>query len=223
MCSRPRSLGVPRAIGARGYSGANSGPPSQAWFATAAPGGRRFQQNRYWAPVTCCAALLLLLPSCHTARRAPGQPPVPAQSGAELVQYIADQPYLTAEPACRAIHILAKGEPFVGEFDTLREKLRAEGLIGRHWQLQPDQLVTRGQAGFMICRACDIRGGLNWSLTGLERYAWRELQHRRIAGEGSESGFVSGGEFVGLLARVEEHLRKQSLHTSPPVEIGDRP
>jgi len=167
--------------------------------------------------------LAALLTGCHTTSRATDQPPVPVNSSAELVRYIADQPYLTAEPAYRAIYALAKGEPFLGEFEPLSETLRGAGLIGRRWRLQPDQFVTRGQVGFMICRACNLRAGLNWSLTGLERYAWRELQHRRIAGGGSECGLISGGEFVGLLSRVEEYLRQRNLHTAPPAQLGTRP
>jgi hypothetical protein len=164
---------------------------------------------------------LVLLTGCQaTMRHATTQPAVPRTGNAELVMYISDQPYLTAETAYRAAHLLAKGTPFDGDFDALASTLRSAGLIARHWRHTSDQYLDRGAVGFVICRACRIRSGVNWTLTGLGRYAWRELQYKGIAGGGGEYGLMSGGEFVGLLSRAEDYLRRTGKADVPPVELG---
>jgi hypothetical protein len=133
---------------------------------------------------------------------------------------IGGQPFVTAEAAYRAVHALWKGEPFPGQFDELAGTLRAEGLIAKGWHHSPDHFLDRGSIGLMVCRACRIRSGLNWMLTGLGRYAWRELQFKGIAGQGSEYGLMSGGEFVGLMLRAEDYLRRTGKAELPPVELG---
>jgi hypothetical protein len=162
----------------------------------------------------------LFLGGCRATGPATTQPTVPRDSSAELVLHIGDQPFVTAEAAYRAVYALWKGQPFPGQFDQLAGTLRAEDLIAKDWKHSPDHFLDRGSIGFMVCRACRIRSGLNWMLTGLGRYAWRELQFKGIAGEGSEYGLMSGGEFVGLLLRAEDYLRRTGKTELPPVELG---
>jgi hypothetical protein len=148
---------------------------------------------------------------------------VPTHGTAELVMYIGDQAFVTAEPAYRAAHALAHGQSFDGEFDALTQQMRTEKLVGESWNYAPDRCLTRGDVAFMVCRACRIQTGLNWLLTGLGRYAWRELQFKGIAGDGSDAAYMSGGEFVGLLSRAEEYLSRAGKRAQPPVELGARP
>jgi len=170
------------------------------------------------------AGLCVALGGCQVGGRrlATTQPVVPRESSAELIMYISDQPFVTAEPVYRALYALAHGVAFEGEFGELAETLRADGLIGKSWGYAADRLLNRGAIGFMVCRACEIRSGVNWMLTGLGRYAWRELQYKRIAGGGGESGLMSGGEFVGLLSRAEQYLQRTGKGDVESVEL-ERP
>jgi hypothetical protein len=136
--------------------------------------------------------------------------------------YISAQPFVTAESGYRAIYTLAKNEEFSGEFSQLTETLQQDGLIGKGWDYTPDRCLDRASVGFMVCRACRIRSGLNWTLTGLGRYAWRELQYRGIAGTGGENTTMSGGEFVGVLLRAEDYLQRTGKAGAPTTEL-DRP
>ncbi len=164
---------------------------------------------------------LVLLAGCQAAQRhAATQPAVPRAGNAELVAYISDQPYVTAEAAYRAVYILSKKTAFDGDFAALASAMQSDGLVARQWQYAPERTLDRGAVGFMFCRACQIRSGVNWMLTGLGRYAWRELQFQRIAGGGGEYGLMSGGEFVGLLSRAEEYLRRTGKTETPPAELG---
>lgn len=153
--------------------------------------------------------LVLGVAGCQAPGRTGPVAEVPRDSSAELVAFIADQPFVTAEPAYRAVYVLWKGEPFSGDFDALADTLRSAGVACKCCRPAADRPLRRGAIAFMVCRACEIRGGINWALTGMGRYAWRELQHRGIAGPGSEYGWMSGGEFVGLLLRAEDHLRSE--------------
>jgi len=162
--------------------------------------------------------LSLVLAGCQAPHMAPTNP-VPRAGTAELVLHIGDQPFVTAEPAYRAIYALAHGESFAGDFAELTDKLRADSLIGKDWNYAADRCLDRGTVAFMVCRACKIQSGVNWMLTGLGRYAWRELQYKRIAGDGSEYGLMSGGEFVGLLSRAEDYLQHSGQGGTEPVKL----
>jgi hypothetical protein len=166
------------------------------------------------------ATIWLAIAGCQTPHLAPSGP-VPQEGSAELVRFIGDQAFVTAEPGYRAIYALAKGEAFSGDFAALTDRMRADRLIGQDWNYAPDRCLDRATVAFMICRACKIESGVNWRLTGLGRYAWRELQFLRIAGDGSEYPLVSGGEFVGLLSRAEDYLDRTKRGT-PPVKLGPR-
>lgn len=163
--------------------------------------------------------MALLSAGCQPARTtiAASQPAIPAGTNAELMSHISEQPYLTAEAAYHAIYIYWKGEPFKGGFAALTAELAGGRIIGSHWNLPSDARVDRAAVGYMVCRVANIRTGLNWMLTGLGRYAWRELQYRGVAGPGSEWQPISGGEFLGILTRVEEHSHPPPRgETTPP-------
>lgn len=171
-----------------------------------------------------CLALLTLLPACRTTlpNGAATQAALPTGSNAELMVYLSEQPYVTAEPAYRAVYILHSGQPSESGFRELTASLESEGLVAGWWDHTPDTLVDRGTVGYMIARACKIDTGLNWWLTGLGRYAWRELIFRGIAHPSGELSYISGGEFLGVLARAEEHMRdRRKLEGAP--ELGPAP
>lgn len=169
------------------------------------------------------ALVALALAGCQLLEpRTTSQPAVPREGNAALIAYISDQPLVTAEAAYRATYLLAKGASFAGDFEALADALRSDGLISKGWQYAADQFVDKAAIGFMICRACKIQTGVNWNLTGLGRYAWRELLFHRIAEGGSEYGLMSGGEFVGLLLRADDYLRRTGKGQAEGVELGPR-
>jgi hypothetical protein len=150
-----------------------------------------------------------------------GERPLPASSSAELCEYVSGLPYVTAEAAYRAAYALRHGEVFQGDFASLSDALAAERIVDPSWGYAADEFVHRSSVGYMICRACKIELGLNWWLTGMGRYAWRELQYRGVARTSAgELSYISGGEFLGILARAEEHMRGIHRPLSPAAELG---
>lgn len=176
---------------------------------------------------TLAAAALLFgslwLSGCASMRAA-SQPAMPAESNAELVDYISDQPFVTAEAGYRAVYVLWKGQPYAGEYSGLQSELVNGDIAAGAWNHDPADYLDRGSVGYLVCRACEIRSGLNWMLTGLGRYAWKELQYRRIAQSGGEMGLVTGGEFLGVLIKAEEYTRRrESSPMGSPAELGRDP
>jgi hypothetical protein len=160
----------------------------------------------------------MLLAGCQATHMAP-QGLVPTDSSAALVMHIANEPYITAEPAYRAAYSLAHGDSFEGDYAALTQTLEADKIVCTHWQYAADRCLNRGDVGFLVCRAVGIRTGVNWNLTGLGRYAYRELIYHNIAEPGSEYRLMTGGEFVGILSRAEQYRRERDrdgMELGPP-------
>lgn len=188
------------------------------------PRAPRTGSARPAATAALCAVQALLAAGCHVTlpRGATSQPAVEAGS-AELLAYAAQQPLVTAETGYRAIYALWKGESFTGDFESLTAALSAGRVVDRRWRLAAEACLDRSRVAYMVCRAIGIRSGVNWTLTGLGRYAWRELQYRNIAGPGSEHPLIAGGEFVGLIARADDYVMSRRKDLTRRAELGERP
>ncbi len=170
-------------------------------------------------------SILLALAGCRlTVPSGDGATASIPAGNAELMAYIAEQPLVSAEAGYRAAYLLHSGEAFAGDFEALRARLAEDDLIPLRWSHAPDEALTRAAVGTLIYRACELKSGVNAQLTGLGRYAWRELQYRRIAEPASEYNLISGGEFVGLLLRADEFRGgRRDDPSGPTLELGDRP
>lgn len=161
--------------------------------------------RRMMGCVVALTATLLLATGCASMAPHASQPtPVPVGNVA-LMTWLGDQPYVTAEGAYRATHILWTGEPYDGDYASLEQKLVDAKIASACWGLDADQYVNRAVVGHLVARAIDLNQGLNWMLTGLGRYAWRELILADVASASSEYSLISGGEFLGVLFRAEEY------------------
>jgi hypothetical protein len=161
-------------------------------------------------------------PQPHSPDPAPTREPVPVDN-VELVSYIGQQPFITAEPAYRAAYLLRYGDAFTGDYDQLRTLLEDEGLVGRAWQHAPTERLNRGAIGYLLCRTAQIEQSLNWILFRLGRYAYRDLQILGIAGPGGEFSLVSGGEFQGILRRTENYMQEAGIELAPDPVLGAAP
>lgn len=174
--------------------------------------------------LAACLATLAGLSGC-ASMRATSQPAIPAASNAELVDFISDQPFVTAEAGYRAVYVLWKGEPYAGDYSGVQSELVNGKIAASIWNHDPGHYLDRATVGHLVCRACEIKTGLNWMLTGMGRYAWKELQYRGIAQtSGGELGLISGGEFLGILNKAEAYTRqRESSPMGAPPDLGRDP
>lgn len=179
------------------------------------------QDRRLSLPALLVAGLVLL-PGCQsTMQHSPSTQQAPV-GNAELMEYISEQPLLTADSAYRGIHILWKGEAYPGDYEALTKDLIAAHIVDRTWGYEYNAFVRKGVVGYMACKATGITTGLNWLLTDLGRYAWRELQYKGIAGPGNELGYLSGGEFLGILSRADAYVYGKRKDLEKPT-LGPKP
>jgi hypothetical protein len=145
---------------------------------------------------------------------------VPNANNAALIAHLADQPFVTAEAGYRATYALAHAQAFDGDFAALTDAMEQAGLVCERWDYPAQKRLRRGDVGYLVCRAAAVKTGLNWRLTGLGRYAWRELIYHGIARGGSEMNFMSGGEFVGMLGRAEGYMAKHARRGAAATELS---
>ncbi len=142
---------------------------------------------------------------------------LPLDSNAELIEHIAYMPYVTADAAWRSLYILKFKQVHQGSFEEVATELAAAGFDLP--DLAAGECPDRTEVAAVFHRICDVPAGLNYTLTGLGRYALRDLQYARIVRTPRDYGPLTGGEFLGLLARAEEALQ----HTGETIELGEEP
>src|SRR5688572_28424380 len=86
--------------------------------------------------------------------------------------------------------------------------LKARKMLPASFDQPANQAVHRGVLAMAICRALDIKGGVNLRLLGpTPRYATRELMYAGIYPMSSPRQTFSGTEFLGIMGRVEDWQR----------------
>lgn len=155
--------------------------------------------------------------------RATSEPSLPADGNSELMEYIAEQPFVTANAAYRAIWLMLESEPYSGGFDDLTQALATRKVIDARWHYDALQFIDNATAAYMISRSAKFNSSINFALTGLGRYAWKELQYRRIAEPGSELSLITGGQFLGMLAKSDDYLHDVGRASGQRSELGDDP
>lgn len=169
------------------------------------------------------ACLPVFLAGCQASLPTRANAPTPPRGNAELMEFLSNQSVVCAEPAYRAVYMLWTGDAFDGEFEALRDRFIEEKIAVRSWKHAPNTIMNRAGVAYMVCKACDIKAGANWLVSDLGRYAWKQLQSMGIAGRGTEVGYFSGGEFLGLISRADEYVYKKRNDAERRPELGDEP
>jgi hypothetical protein len=139
--------------------------------------------------------------------------------------YLADLPMITVNEACRAILILADGKDTTKDWSERSQELQKRGWIRSAWNLQPDNKADRGTVAYMICQVCRIVGGVDrlvlgsWGL-GDRRYAYRELVYRDLMPDGTEWGYLTGGQMVALMGKADKLMEERHLYPTEKFDLG---
>ncbi|MCE5325337.1 MAG: hypothetical protein LLG01_02875 [Planctomycetaceae bacterium] len=132
----------------------------------------------------------------------------PGEDSAAFLDRMSSQPAVSENDAFRGMLMVIEGQDKTADFRQRADALIARGVVSRQWDLDATRPLTRGQLAYMVCQACDIRGGVIMHLSGPStRYCLRELQFHTMMGEGVEYNPVTGMEYVAVLNRAEIYRR----------------
>jgi hypothetical protein len=140
--------------------------------------------------------------------------------------YLAEVPHVTVDEAYRAMLILADGEDGRESFEQREAELQRRGIARAQWNLQRDDIIDTGSVAYMVCRICEIRGGVSSRLFGSwgfgdRRYAVRELVYREMVEEGVDYQFMTGSGLYTLLHKADDLMAEKGLYESAGVDLSD--
>jgi len=155
------------------------------------------------------AAGLVLAGGCGGGMVSNGQATLVAdEDSAAFLDRISSQTSVSENDAMRGLVILLDGEDSHQTFGQRVEALRSRQVVSADWNVDASGPLTRGRLAYMIYQATKMPGGVILALTGpSQRYCLRELQYRKVMGEGSVFTPVSGLEFVGVLNSADTYIR----------------
>ena len=163
-------------------------------------------------------ALLAALAGCgpQALRIRNGEQVLPADQGSPgFLDRVSSQPRVSENDAYRGVLMLLDGQDKDQTFQQRTENLAARGMVDRSWTHDAARPLTRGRLAYMICRACDIRGGVVLHLTGPNPwYCLKELEYQRLMAPGTIFAETTGMEFVAVLGRADVLRRTGEL---PPI------
>ena len=157
-----------------------------------------------WTLALAAAALTPMLAGCADGTVTGGETPLTMPNSAQYLDGISSQPTVTEAKAFEGI-LLMLGRNDKVTFGEAIKQLTGLKILPAEWGYQADRPITRGKVAYMICQACDIKGGVTLALTGpSRRYCLRELQYRGMMASGPPYNSVTGMEYVAILTRADE-------------------
>ncbi|MBX3394387.1 MAG: hypothetical protein KF841_03365 [Phycisphaerae bacterium] len=158
----------------------------------------------------------------------PSQPEIDGASLPDAIfpAYLAEVELVTVDEAYRAMLILADGEDTSENFEQRRQKLESRGIAKAEWGLQPENVIDAGSAAYMVCRICNIDGGVNMRLFGRaglgdRRYALRELVYREMLDDAVDYQYMTGGAFFALFRNADVLMEEKGLYEKSGVDLSD--
>ena len=145
----------------------------------------------------------------------------------EFWHQLADRPVTSNDEAFHGLLLYLDGEPTAGDYAARVQALKSRGILPASFDEPGEQAVSRGTLALAVVRALEIKGGLMMSLMpDNPRYAVRELVYLNLFPQSSPNQTFSGGEFLGIVGRMEDWQRSNPLEqkelplepASPAVE-----
>jgi hypothetical protein len=169
--------------------------------------------------------LTLVLSGCQTARV---QQPLTAtlagnDPGAQLEIWhqLADRTVTCNDEAFHGILLYLDEQDTAADYAARVSTLKSRGLLPAGFDRPADEAVTRGNLAIIIARAMGIKGGVMMRATGgyWQRYATRELMFMDLYPPSSPQQTFTGGEFLGIIGRLEDWQRGGDAAAAPAKEL----
>jgi hypothetical protein len=172
---------------------------------------------------TFLLALTLLAAGCQAPVRL-GAPLTKQHAGNEpearmsFWHSLEQRPITSHDEAFHALLLFFDGEDPAETYPERLDIAKQRGWVDEDFNARGDAAIKRGTLAVALARELEIDGGLWMHLLGpTPRYATRELEHMNIYPPSSPSQTMSGGEFVGLISRVEDYQRLEQAPGPPPA------
>ncbi len=154
-----------------------------------------------------------IVPGCTGPRQEPPDVKASELSDEGFQAYLAEVNLVTVDEAYRAMLILADGQDTSKNFEERKQTLESRGIARSVWNLQPENVADSGSVAYMVCKICQIRGGVNMHLFGSwglgdRRYALRELVYREMIDEAVDYQYMTGAALYSLMRKAGELMAK---------------
>ena len=141
-------------------------------------------------------------------------------------EHLQREPAVTVAEAYRGMVMLADGEDKFTNFEQRETSLRDRHILRCEWKLQREQAIDRGSVAYMVLRILKVRGGVNMQTFGRlgvgdRRYAVRELVYMGMLESTPDYRYMTGGEFVDLLAKADDYMAKHGMYEEQRADITD--
>ena len=121
---------------------------------------------------------------------------------------LATRPVTSNDEAFHGLILYVNGQDDSTDYAGRVEWMNSQNMLPQDFDRPSNEAVHHGTLAVAITRLLDIKGGLIMRLFGpTPRYATRELRYMKIIPRVSPHQTLSGIEFVGLVARIEDYQR----------------
>lgn len=114
---------------------------------------------------------------------------------------------VSTHDALRGVIMLIEGEDAHETFQQRVQALRQAGVLVAHWNLSPEEPITRGRYAVLIHQAAGLPTSVMLLAGPSERYCLRELQYRGMMVQGAPYIAINGLEYVSVLRRADVYKR----------------
>jgi hypothetical protein len=117
-----------------------------------------------------------------------------------------DQKLASNDDAFHGLLLYFDGKDESPDYAARVRTLKTRGWLANNFNEAGDRAVHRGTVAQALVTALKFKGGLTMRLLGSSpRYALRELQYRGMLPDSSPNQVFTGGEFVGVIGKVEDY------------------
>ncbi len=125
---------------------------------------------------------------------------------------LAEHKLTSNDEAFHGLLLFLDGQDGSDDYEGRVNELKSRGMLPDGFDRPADEAVNRGTLAVAIVRVLEIDGGLVLRLLPRSpRYATRELQYVGVYPRSSPNQTFSGSEFLGIIGRVEDYERMETV------------
>lgn len=118
---------------------------------------------------------------------------------------------ITNDEGVHGVILMMDGTDETGSFENRIAYLEEKGWLPESLRdEEPNVAMQRGMLAAILTRVMDVDGGVMMHISSkAPRYAYREMVYMRLMPEGSEQMVLDGLDYLGVISKCEDYLRRQ--------------